>query len=133
MNVARPRLLFLVLSLAFLACLFLLLSRQSTPSSPSTSTQSELVRLAKALESLEAREQAIAESVWASERLAQRCARLFEQLWDDLNATHDKWPVVASFPFRKLIPGLMHPVRRQWLLNSNPQELYLLLWLFQWH
>jgi enediyne biosynthesis protein E4 len=112
MNVSKFRLLFLVSALALLACLFLFLSRQSTPSSPSASTQSELARLAEALESLEAREQAIAETVWSSELLAQRCGRLFEQLWDDLNATRDKWPVVASFPFRKLIPGRMDPVRR---------------------
>jgi hypothetical protein len=112
MNVARPRLLLLVLLLALLACLFLFLPRRSAPSSSPTNTRSELARLAKALESLEAREQAIAETVWSGERLAQRCGHLFEQLWDDLNATHDKWPVVASFAFRELIPGRMHPVRR---------------------
>ena len=60
--------------------------------------------LAAQLETLEAGETQIAETVWAKELLAEDCGRVFEQLWDSLNAATDKLGLLASFPVGELVP-----------------------------
>jgi hypothetical protein len=61
--------------------------------------------LAEELGALEAREQQVAETIWANELLAQQCGQRFERFWDALNRAPDKWAVVASFDFEELHPG----------------------------
>lgn len=84
------------------------------------------MRLAEELAALEAREQQVAETIWAKELLAQQCGQRFERFWDALNRAPDKWAVVASFEFEELSPGtraaselLPHGIqRRQPMLHS---------------
>jgi hypothetical protein len=65
--------------------------------------ESDLVRqLARRLEALEAREKHVAETVWAKELLAEQCGRVFEQLWDSLNAATNKLAALAEFPVGEL-------------------------------
>jgi hypothetical protein len=55
------------------------------------------------LNAVELREQEADRTVWAKEMLAERCGRTFEILWDSINATTNKWPLLANFPFHELI------------------------------
>jgi len=52
---------------------------------------------------LEARESEIDATVWAREILAQKCGRTFEDFWDSINSTTEKFRVVAGFPVGKLV------------------------------
>ena len=54
---------------------------------------------------LEAHEQHIAETVWATELLAQSCGRTVEALWDSLNAATNKLVLLAAVPARQVILG----------------------------
>jgi enediyne biosynthesis protein E4 len=63
------------------------------------------MRLAEQLAALEAREQLIAETIWAKELLAQQAGLRFDRFWDELNQAADKWAVVAAFDFGELRPG----------------------------
>jgi hypothetical protein len=54
---------------------------------------------------LEAKEQKMNETVWAKEMLAQQCGLTFDSLWDTLNNTTNKLPVIAAFPLGELILG----------------------------
>lgn len=58
---------------------------------------------------LEAREREIEQTVWAKEMLAQECARVFESLWDSLNAATNKLRVLASFPVGEVVVGKLNP------------------------
>ena len=42
-------------------------------------------------------------TVWSDEVTAQKYEALFVRLWDDLRASSDKFSVMASFPFEKLL------------------------------
>jgi len=50
-----------------------------------------------ALMALEAREAEADRTVWATERLAQRCGRVFEDLWDYLHQATNKLAALAAF------------------------------------
>ena len=52
---------------------------------------------------LEARERKIDQTVWTKEILAESCGAVFEALWDRLNATTNKWPVLAAFPVTEVV------------------------------
>ncbi len=80
--------------------------RASSTSADSTGSGSRISQeLARECARLEAREQKVAETVWAKEMLAQECARTFESLWDSLNAATNKFPLVASFPAGEIVLG----------------------------
>src|SRR5262245_53490766 len=52
---------------------------------------------------LEARENEMDRTVWAKEILAENCGRVFESLWDSLNAATNKLRVLGSFSIGELI------------------------------
>ena len=54
---------------------------------------------------LEAREKRADETAWAKEIVAQECGRVFESLWDSLNAATNKFELLASFPVGEVILG----------------------------
>ena len=54
---------------------------------------------------LEAREKRADETAWAKEMVAQECGRVFESLWDSLNAATNKLELLASFPVGEVILG----------------------------
>jgi enediyne biosynthesis protein E4 len=102
-------------SYLLLACVLVLIAiagwrlfRVSPPAS-SPGTTAELTRLAEELAAIEAREQQIAGTIWAKELLAQQSGLRFDRFWDALNHAADKWPVVASFEFENLRPGVRFP------------------------
>jgi hypothetical protein len=66
-------------------------------------SREDLMReLAAQLTALEAREQQVAETVWAKELLAEQCGQVFEQWWDALNAAPDRFAVLAGLPTGEL-------------------------------
>jgi enediyne biosynthesis protein E4 len=59
---------------------------------------------------LERREQQIASTVWAKEKTAQRCGEVFDDFWDKLNRTADKWAIVSQFAVPQIVlPQLQSP------------------------
>jgi enediyne biosynthesis protein E4 len=70
------------------------------------------VELMQRLAALEARERDWNETLWASEILAQDCGRIFDELWDTLNASRRKLEVVADFPVGQLVLGRWRDVRQ---------------------
>jgi hypothetical protein len=115
------RILLVTAGLALLAGGLLVLSglrcRRAGQSLPALSPD-ELRRLAAHLGQLEARENAMSESVWAKELLAQQYGRTFEELWDRLNASTDKFGILRAFSFGELIrPRLDHHEQRDCGLN----------------
>lgn len=64
--------------------------------------------LAQAVARIESAEQRINETDWAKEMLADECSRVFEALWDALNASTNKLGVAGSFPVSEVVLG-------QWL------------------
>lgn len=52
---------------------------------------------------LEAREAEADRTVWAAERLAQRCGQVFEDLWDRLNQTTNQLADLAAFDAGKVV------------------------------
>ncbi|MCP5528298.1 MAG: CRTAC1 family protein [Verrucomicrobiales bacterium] len=74
--------------------------------------------LAEQVVALERREAAMAEEFWAPELLAQRHARVFEELWNELNSAPDDWAVLARFavetvllPRPAVVETLPHGIR----------------------
>ena len=63
----------------------------------------ELQQIARDAAALEVRERRIEETVWAPDLPAQAAGRVFEALWDGLNAATDKWAVVEAFACPRLI------------------------------
>ena len=61
---------------------------------------------------LEARENKANQSIWAREIRAESCGRVFESLWDSLNAATNKFSVLASFSVGELLPGKFGSPRR---------------------
>jgi len=68
-------------------------------------------RLVEQLTALEAREKQVAETVWAKELLAEQCGRVFEALWNSLNAATDRLEVAAAFPFGHLVAPSFKPAQ----------------------
>src|SRR5437773_11995978 len=61
---------------------------------------------------LEAKENELNRTVWAKEILAEECARVFESLWDSLNAATNKFSVLQSFQLGELVPGNFSPPQK---------------------
>ncbi|HYT59954.1 MAG TPA: hypothetical protein VEL06_07270, partial [Haliangiales bacterium] len=61
------------------------------PGHPTSLVSRELVDQFTALET---REQELNKTVWAKEMLAEECGRVFESLWDSLNASTNKFGVL---------------------------------------
>ena len=57
------------------------------------------------INSLEIREREADKTVWAKEMLAQRCGRIFESLWDSVNAATNKLSLLAAFPVSEIVLG----------------------------
>lgn len=55
------------------------------------------------LSELQAREDQADRTVWAKEMLAERCGRVFEDLWDSINASTNKLGVLARLAAREFI------------------------------
>jgi hypothetical protein len=54
---------------------------------------------------LQAREDEADKTVWSKELLAQSCGRVFESLWDSVNASTNKLAVIARFPVSEIVLG----------------------------
>ena len=52
---------------------------------------------------LEAREAEAERTVWAKEKLAESCGRIFDALWDQVNQATNKLAALANFPFGELV------------------------------
>jgi hypothetical protein len=62
-------------------------------------------RLIDAITSIERREQALDETLWAPDVLAQRCGSIVDDLWDALNGATNRWAVLE----RLTVPNLSLP------------------------
>src|SRR5256885_9493006 len=61
---------------------------------------------------LEAKENELNRTVWAKEILAEECGRVFESLWDSLNAATNKFDILASFQVAQLVPANFSPPQK---------------------
>ncbi len=82
------------LLLAVAATTWLVRSRAPARKAAGATAQTNLLG---ALMALEAREAEADRTVWATERLAQRCGRVFEDLWDNLNQATNRLAALAAF------------------------------------
>jgi hypothetical protein len=64
----------------------------------------QMTDIARKVSEIETREHQIAETTWAKELLAERCARCIEDLWDSINAATNKLAVLSSLDAREIIP-----------------------------
>jgi len=102
------RLLVLLALLAMVVFLVWWVRRDSTASRLARESNSDPQVVTRFL-ALEAREREVEETVWAKEMLAQECARVFESLWDSLNAATNKLRVLASFPVGEVVVAKFNP------------------------
>lgn len=59
---------------------------------------------------LEQRERKADQSVWAKELTAERCGQIFEDFWDALNTSSNKWDVLRRFATPQVtLPGFQPP------------------------
>jgi hypothetical protein len=102
-NKLYPAILFALLSISVV--LFLVRGRrESFTSEESASVSSRISReLAAQFARFEAKEQQVAETVWAKEILAEKCGQVFDSLWDSLNAATNKLRLAGSFPFGQIV------------------------------
>jgi hypothetical protein len=87
--------------------------------------------------SIERRERLIEQTIWRKEMEAQRYGRVFEDFWDAVNATSNKWEVVKGLKFEKLLLGewkekvsLGHGIER-WVpknLSGPPDIISYMRW-----
>ena len=87
--------------------LVVLLARRraaSVPDGPANFTGLVSHELVDRFTALEARENELNKTVWAKEILAEECGRVFESLWDSLNAATNRFGLLASFPVGELVP-----------------------------
>src|SRR3989449_1064302 len=107
----------------FLAGVFILLlfcaalviaRRRAAPSADSSTNIAGPVsqQLVNQFTALEAKENDLNKTVWAKEILAEECARVFESLWDSLNAATNKFSVLQSFQLGELVPGSFSPPQK---------------------
>ena len=107
----------------FLAGVFILLlfcaalviaRRRAAPSADSSTNIAGPVsqQLVNQFTALEAKENDLNKTVWAKEILAEECARVFESLWDSLNAATNKFSVLQSFQLGELVPGNFSPPQK---------------------
>src|SRR5437899_10863221 len=101
-----PRLLVLVVLLCGAVTLIFGRKRAASPAAGSTNLTSLVSReLVEQLTALEARENDLNKTVWAKEMLAEECGRVFESLWDSLNAATNKFVVLTSFEVGAIVPA----------------------------
>lgn len=102
-----PRLAILLVILAVLVVVLI----QRRHSSPATGglDRATVHRLAAELGALEARENHIAETVWAPELLAQQCGNVIDSLWDAVNAAPDKLAVIENVSLGGVIMPTFEP------------------------
>src|SRR5436190_11161766 len=102
----RKKSIFLLCSLLTLAAMLLLLwlTHVSLPwENPVESERPEARAQSARNSSLENKEKNADRTFWAKEMLAESCGRVFESLWDSLNATTNKWEVLAGFQFQEIV------------------------------
>jgi hypothetical protein len=98
---SRKKLIWAFASLLLLGAAFLFrFTHTSLPWENEPSTASSTTNR---INSLQAREDEADRTVWAKEMLAERCGSTFESLWDSLNATTNKLPILANFPFGEIV------------------------------
>jgi hypothetical protein len=95
--------------LALIASLSWWVRRPSTASRLTRETNNGDPQIVARFLALEAREREMEQTVWAKEMLAQECARVFESLWDSLNAATNKLRVLALFPIGEVMVGKFNP------------------------
>ena len=100
-----------LLLLLFCAGAFVI-ARKRADSPAANSSNPAGPELPPQLRALEARENELDRTVWAKEMLAQECGRVFESLWDSLNAATNKFDVLASFQFGELVAGNFSPPKK---------------------
>lgn len=89
----------LLIGLLIVLALLRLSWRKNSLAEPSK----QISEIARKVEALEAREKQAAQTVWAKELLAERCGAIFEQLWDSLNSSTNKWTVLARFACGEIV------------------------------
>jgi ASPIC/UnbV protein/VCBS repeat protein len=102
----------LLLALLLTGTVLLLLWSSRTASrgvEPANDADALVRELAAQLTALDSQERQVSETAWRREMLAQECGRVFEALWDSLNATTNKFDVLALLPFGELIPPKWSP------------------------
>ncbi len=62
--------------------------------------------LAAKVAAIERRERVIDQTIWQKELEAQKHGRVFEDFWDALNASTNKWDVVERVTFEELVLGI---------------------------
>jgi hypothetical protein len=84
----------------------------SRPSSSSTAeSDKRITEIAQQVLALADEEKRVAQAVWPKELLAEQCGRVFEQFWDNLNGTSDKFTVLTAFPFGEILGPQFGPPR----------------------
>jgi hypothetical protein len=74
-------------------------------------TAAQTRRLIEDVLALERREQALDETLWAPDLLAQRCGLVIEDLWDSLNTATDRWAVLERIDIPELGLPELGPAR----------------------
>ncbi|HMJ26204.1 MAG TPA: CRTAC1 family protein [Pyrinomonadaceae bacterium] len=103
------RLLVLLALLALVLFLSWNVRRSSTASRLARETSYADPQVVARFLALEAREQEVEQTVWAKEMRAQECARVFESLWDSLNAATNKLRALASFAVGEVVVAKFNP------------------------
>lgn len=99
------------------------------PPAPTPSSSASLSPQALAeFTAIETRENAVRDTLWQPEMLAQQHGTVIEELWDALNAAPDPWPLLHSAPIPSLTwpdppepESLPHGIQR-WLADENPAD-----------
>ncbi len=92
--------------------------RVPTATRLSSATNQAEAEVVKRFLALEAREREAEQTVWAKEILAQECGRVFESLWDSLNAATNRPSNSVTFaPVTNTRRGAMHVAPS---LSRNP-------------
>jgi hypothetical protein len=103
------RLLVLLALLAMAVFLAWWVRRDSTASRLARESNNADPKVVARFLALEAREREMEQTVWLKEMLAQECARVFESLWDSLNAATNKLRVLATFPVGEVVVAKFNP------------------------
>jgi len=114
MSRSFPRsLVYSVLVMCCAAALVIVRKRAASPGAGSTNLDGLVSQeWVDQFTAIEARENELNKTVWTKEMLAEECGRVFESLWDMLNAATNKFGVLESFPVRELIVGKFSAVRK---------------------
>jgi len=108
MNKRHVRLVVL-LALLMIVSLSWWVRRSSSSTRPAREANQADAQIVAQFLALEAREREVERTVWAKEMLAQECARVFESLWDSINAATNKLRVLASFAVGEIVVPRFSP------------------------